>query len=545
MTTFCPSPKIAGSYVIDEGSTIELDATGSDDPDGALVTYEWDINADGEFEIITDNVTASCLYPDDYQGPVYLQVTDNQGLSNTTMAGVSVNNVAPVVEIGPFSPAAAGSEFQGTGSFIDPGLDNWTATVDYGDVSGQQPLTLGAKTFTLSHTYTQKGEYTVTVEITDDDGGTGRSAATIRVLNNASMQLASSKNPSQFGDNVTFTATIAPDSATGTVQFYLDGDNVGSPVVLSGGSAASDPVSGIAVGDHTIAAIYSGDDDFAPGIYFFNQKVNAAGGGVFFGGGGVGASSATLTLKGFQQTATLALGNDGAIQGTTQLTTVDGKIKLSIADKTKMLNGSGNPLAELSVDPPALSYSAPSGCLIITAYSFGLDGAQFDPALTLTMSYDPASLPLIVAEKDLYIGSHNGTGWETMKSDVDIKNHTVSVAVSHFSTYALLGKIVEPNAPSLTPTPEPKPTPTHAPSPVQTPESTPSITLTASPTPTPPPTSALAQETPIPSVSVSTTANSEQPTGNFPTIPMILGVIGVLVILVLIMIFLRVRKSKP
>ena len=63
-----------------------------------------------------------------------------------------------------------GSLFSRSGSFIDPGADSWTARVDYGDGSGVQPLTLnGDKTFDLSHTYADDGDYRVTVSVRDDD----------------------------------------------------------------------------------------------------------------------------------------------------------------------------------------------------------------------------------------------------------------------------------------------------------------------------------------------------------------------------------------
>ena len=40
-----------------------------------------------------------------------------------------------------------GSLFTGTGYFVDPDPDTWTATVDYGDGSGLQALPLIGKTF--------------------------------------------------------------------------------------------------------------------------------------------------------------------------------------------------------------------------------------------------------------------------------------------------------------------------------------------------------------------------------------------------------------
>jgi hypothetical protein len=64
----------------------------------------------------------------------------------------------------------------------------------------------------------------------------------------------------------TFTATVtamAPASGTpmGSVQFTLDGANFGTPVTLSAGEA--DKTITVPVGNHTLSAVYSGDDNFS------------------------------------------------------------------------------------------------------------------------------------------------------------------------------------------------------------------------------------------------------------------------------------------
>ena len=90
---------------------------------------------------------------------------------------IDVNNVAPSFEIGAdvtLSPDDAGILSRLAVPFTDPGADTWTGTVDYGDGSGPQELTIDsvAKTFDLAHTYSSDGNYTVSVTIQDDDGGT-------------------------------------------------------------------------------------------------------------------------------------------------------------------------------------------------------------------------------------------------------------------------------------------------------------------------------------------------------------------------------------
>ena len=76
--------------------------------------------------------------------------------------------------------------------------------------------------------------------------------------------LASSLNPSAFGQSVTFTATVAGAGGmpTGAVTFSVDGAAQPS-VTLSNGTAAFSVFS-LSVGSHTVTAAYSGDANFAP-----------------------------------------------------------------------------------------------------------------------------------------------------------------------------------------------------------------------------------------------------------------------------------------
>ncbi len=73
--------------------------------------------------------------------------------------------------------------------------------------------------------------------------------------------VASSLNPSNFGDSVTFTATVAPAAATGTVTFR-DGAVPISPAVAVAGGVATFSTTTLAVGSHNITAVYSGDSNY-------------------------------------------------------------------------------------------------------------------------------------------------------------------------------------------------------------------------------------------------------------------------------------------
>ena len=175
---------LAASYP--EGSPVNFDGSGSSDPDDAVITWAWTFG-DGTCTVVSP--PAACTqespthtYADNGSYSVTLTVSDGF-LNDVANATATVVNVDPVVAAGADDTVDEGSLYSGSGSFVDPGADTWTATVDYGDGSGVQALTLAGKNFNLSHTYVDNGVYTVTVTVTDDDGGSGSDVVEVTVLN--------------------------------------------------------------------------------------------------------------------------------------------------------------------------------------------------------------------------------------------------------------------------------------------------------------------------------------------------------------------------
>jgi hypothetical protein len=81
----------------------------------------------------------------------------------------------------------------------------------------------------------------------------------------------SSSHPSgsMYGQGVTFTATVAPntpsdDTPTGMVQFQIDGNDIAAPVSVDSGSASL-TIPDLSIGTHTVTAVYSGDNNFFRG----------------------------------------------------------------------------------------------------------------------------------------------------------------------------------------------------------------------------------------------------------------------------------------
>ena len=87
--------------------------------------------------------------------------------------------------------------------------------------------------------------------------------------------LVSDINPSNVGQSVTFTATVAPAAATGTVTFRDGATQIGTPVALVGG-VASISTAALTGGSHNITAIYSGDATYGSSTGAVTQNVNQA-----------------------------------------------------------------------------------------------------------------------------------------------------------------------------------------------------------------------------------------------------------------------------
>jgi hypothetical protein len=99
-----PTVDAGGPYAVDEGGTVDLDATG-DDPAGGALTWAWDLDDDGDFD--DADVEDPTLDAASLDGPsvvmVHVQVTSDAGLTQDDDAEVDVANVVPGAPT-PFSP---------------------------------------------------------------------------------------------------------------------------------------------------------------------------------------------------------------------------------------------------------------------------------------------------------------------------------------------------------------------------------------------------------------------------------------------------------
>ncbi|MCA1008899.1 Ig-like domain-containing protein [Rhodococcus hoagii] len=127
------------------------------------------------------------------------------------------------------------------------------------------PVTVTNGTATTQTTFSAAGSHSITAVFAGSTGFKASTSSAQTVTVNAPVVQTSltlsAPSDAQTGSEVTFTATVAPANASGTVQFTVDGTNVSGPVTVSNGVATL-PHPFTAAGPHTVGAAFTG----APGF---------------------------------------------------------------------------------------------------------------------------------------------------------------------------------------------------------------------------------------------------------------------------------------
>ncbi|HEY9087831.1 MAG TPA: PKD domain-containing protein, partial [Anaerolineaceae bacterium] len=438
----------------DEGTAVNF-VGGFSDAAGALdvpYTYTWTLDASTEIgsgTVTSYSPATTVLNLSAAMGSgshtVTLRVTDADGdVGSATSNTFTVDNVVPVAAINATGSPVEGAPFAFTAQVTDPGeVYGETYTYSWNFGSG---WTAGSAS--QAHTFADSGSYTVSLQVTDSDGGTSETASLPVTVSNVAP--TASINPvtgAVEGAPYNFTGTFT-DPAQGydlnyTYVWVLDG----STTIGSGPVTSYTPVSGpsvsasraMAYGPHTVTLQVTDADGAASNLASASFTVADQAPAPT-----ISSSGAAYEGTGFSLTA--AANDPGAVfgetysyhwnfgDGSTQVTDVP-TVSHIFADSGSYnvvvtVYGSNGGVGESAPYPLVVNNVTPTA--VINAISGVVEGADYvfsgfftDPAGALDVpytyawlldgdqigsgtinSYDPLMPPAINVTADMLTGSH-------------------------------------------------------------------------------------------------------------------------------------------
>ncbi len=214
--------------------TVNFDASKSSDPDGEIVSYEWDMDGDGRFDD-EEGETVDYTFEQEGDYEISLRVTDNNGeydvVTKTLQVGVQglqavITSTVPegqkyfVNEKYSFTADQSKSDDSAIGKY----------TWDFGDGSTAQSRS-------TNHTYTETGVYEILLTVADANGETDTASLIVEVVDPGSKPQAvitstpSAKSGTIEGSvplTIDFDASNSLDPDDDLVDYAWDFDNDGT-----------------------------------------------------------------------------------------------------------------------------------------------------------------------------------------------------------------------------------------------------------------------------------------------------------------------------
>ena len=345
---------------------------------------------------------------------------DSNNATSTSSAVVQVViKAATITSVTAPGPIALGQSATVTATLAvsAPGAGTPTGTIGISDGSASCSIVLPATSCSL--TPTTVGARTITAIYSGDVNFNASSNSASLTVNPAvsGTALASNSNPSVSGQAVTFTATITGSTPTGTVNF-LDGAAPLCTSVALVSTQASCTSAALAVGPHSITAVYAGDaNNVTSTSSVLTQVVNqaatitsvSAAGPITLGQSVAVTATVAVSAPG-AGTATGTIGiSDGAATCNIVLPATSCSLTPTIAGaRTISASYSGDANFAASTGTASLTVTAPPSTQTITVVAPGvIDVSEGSVVITATAS---SGLTVTVTSNTPNICSVAGTG---------------------------------------------------------------------------------------------------------------------------------------
>lgn len=248
-----PTAVIDAPATTAEGSIVAATVKVTDPDADEAFSYAWSVTRNGAPWASGNNPSFTFTAVDNGSYVIAVVVGDRAGATGSDTKNVLVTNVAPAVTSATLSSSTIDENgtVSLTGTFVDPGVnDTHVVSVNWGDGSTPSSLALtrGDRSFVIAHQYLDNGTYTLSIVVTDNDGGTATSSASVVVSNVAPVitSITAPNTPLQLG------------SPASVVVKYSDAGSLDTHTALftwdDGSSSTTSCANGTCTATHTFAS---------------------------------------------------------------------------------------------------------------------------------------------------------------------------------------------------------------------------------------------------------------------------------------------------
>jgi len=318
-------PQFVGAgpdFLANEGSVVTLAGVFAD-PGNDTHQFRWRIVASNG-QVLPDGTGQNHSFTPRDNGTytATFTVTDDDGAAVTDTVVITVRNVAPQqVSAGPALTVSEGSTVSLNATFADPGSDTHTIAWRVASDNGQT-LPNGAA---ASYAFVPRdnGTYTVTLTVTDDDGGVASTTVRVTVQNIAPRNVALGADREAFeGDEVKLSVAFADSGLADThvIRWSVATDN---GQFIAGGAGQGFTFVPVNDGIYVVTATVTDDDGASTGATLAVTARNRAPAalslaqqsipGSSFAGGAVSFSGSFRDVSGDAVRATIDFGDGTSI----------------------------------------------------------------------------------------------------------------------------------------------------------------------------------------------------------------------------------------
>jgi protocatechuate 3,4-dioxygenase beta subunit len=426
-----PTAEAGGPYSVEEGSSVQVDASGSSDPGDDSLSFAWDLDGNGSFETPGVTATFNGVTPGDYT--IQVQVDDGDGGVTTDSASVTVTDIndPPVADIGdPYS----GSE--GTGIPLDAtaSSDSDGTIVAYAwdlDDNGSFETSGATPTFTP----TDEGTFTIWLRVTDNQDATDTTSTDVPVINVAPTADPGGPYTVPEGGSINLDASGSTDPGDDTLTFAWDLDNNGSFET----AGESVPFSRTESDVYTVAVqVDDGDGGVVTAsttVTVTNVAPTADAGGPYTTDVGVDIQ---LTAAGSSDpgndidTYEWDLDNDGQYDDSTSITpTFDASTVGSFTVGVKVTDDNGEfttDSATVTVDPIVTGPQLATGVVSAThnSQTINLPNSYTNMVVVATVNYDAGDPPMVAR-----VDNASGDSFDLWLERADNSSGSISASVHY------------------------------------------------------------------------------------------------------------------